>query len=96
MSQLTKNDVLRTADLARIALSEKEAEMYCTQLNEILSFTEKINEINTDNVKPTTNGNTLLNILRKDEPVQWNKREEALHNAPVHEDGQFKVPAIMD
>lgn len=70
--------------------------MYSDQLTEILTFTEKINEINTDGVKPTTNGNDLTNVLRKDVPVTWDKREEALANAPEEEDGQFKVPAIMD
>lgn len=96
MATISKEDLLRTADLARLILTDEESEMYSTQLSEILTFTEKLNEINTDDVKPTTNGNQLTNVLRKDEPVQWNKREEALNNAPEHEDGQFKVPAIMD
>lgn len=96
MANITKEDVLRTADLARLALTEEEAVMYSEQLTEILTFAEKINEINTDGVKPTTNGNTNTNVLRKDEPVTWDKRGEALANAPEVEDGQFKVPAIMD
>jgi len=96
LATITKEDILRTADLARLALTEEEAEMYSEQLTEIITFTEKINEINTDDVQPTTNGNELTNVLRKDEPIQWNKREEALDNAPAQEDGQFKVPAIMD
>lgn len=96
MATINKEDVLRTADLARLALTDEEAEMYSEQLTEIITFTEKINEINTDDVKPTTNGNDITNVLRKDEPVIWNKREEVLANAPEHEDGQFKVPAIMD
>jgi len=96
MAEITKDDVLRTADLARLAISDEEAQMYSTQMSAILSFTEKINEINTEGVQPTTNGTTLTNILRKDEPKKWNKREAALNNAPKQEDGQFKVPAIMD
>lgn len=96
MADISKEDILRTADLARLALTEEEAEMYSRQLSKIFSFTEKINEINTDGVKPTTNGNQNINVLRKDEPVQWGMREAALNNAPEHEDNQFKVPAIMD
>ena len=96
MAKITKEDVLRTADLARLALTEEEALMYSEQLTEILTFTEKINDINTDGVTPTTNGNDNTNVLRKDEPVSWDKREEALKNAPETEDGQFRVPAIMD
>lgn len=96
MATITKEDVLRTADLARLALTDEEAQMYSEQLTEILTFTEKINEINTDGVEPTTNGNSITNVLRKDVPVKWDKRKEALANAPEEEDGQFKVPAIMD
>ncbi|HLR69850.1 MAG TPA: Asp-tRNA(Asn)/Glu-tRNA(Gln) amidotransferase subunit GatC [Pseudogracilibacillus sp.] len=96
MAQFTKEDMLRTADLARLTISDEEAANYSTQLSEILTFAEKINEINTTDVKPTTNGNSLTSILRKDEPKKWDKRDEALNNAPDHEDGQFKVPSIMD
>jgi len=96
MAEITKEDIQRTADQARLVLSDEEAENYAVQLSEILSFTEKINEINTDGVEPTTNGNQNKNVLREDEPKKWNKREEALNNAPDQEDGQFKVPAIMD
>ncbi len=96
MAEITKEDILRTADQARLVLSDEEAQHYAVQLSEILSFTEKINEINTDGVEPTTNGNQNKNVLREDEPKSWDKREEALNNAPDQEDGQFKVPAIMD
>lgn len=96
MAEITKEDVLKTAELARLAITEEEAEMYSAQLSKIITYTEKIQEINTDGVKPTTNGNTITNVLREDEPVKWDKREKALNNAPEQEDGQFKVPAIMD
>lgn len=96
MANISKEDLLRTANLARLAITEEEAENYSKQLSEILTFTEKINEINTDDVTPTTNGTAATNVLRKDEPVQWSKTEEALNNGPEQEENQFKVPAIMD
>lgn len=96
MAHITKEDMMRTADLARLAITEEEAEMYSEQISSILTFTEKLNEINTDDVKPTTNGNLITNVLRADEPKQYITREEALNNAPEHEGGQFKVPAIME
>lgn len=96
MANISKEDILKTADLARVTITEEEAEMYSEQITEILTFTEKIHEINTDGVKPTTNGNTVTNVLRDDKPVTWDKREQALENAPEVEDGQFKVPAIME
>jgi len=96
LAKVTKADVLRVADVARLNLSDDEAEMYSTQLSAILSFTEKINEINTDDVKPTTNGNELTNVLRDDVAVEWPHREAVLENAPEHEDNQFKVPTIIE
>ena len=96
MAKITKDDVLRTADLARIAISEEEADIFSDQLTSILAFTEKINELNTDDVKPTTNGITLRNVMRADEEKKIITREQALENASEHEDGQFKVPAIIE
>jgi len=96
MANITKEDILRTADLVRLELTDEEAAMYSEQITEIITFTEKINEINTDGVKPTTNGNATTNVLRKDEPVVWENREKALENAPELEDRQIKVPSIMD
>lgn len=96
MAEITKKDVLRTADLARVAITDEEADMYSEQLTEILTFTEKIKEINTEGVVPTTNGNAITNILRADEPKEWSERDKALENAPEIEDRQFKVPAVMD
>src|SRR5690625_4144526 len=87
LAEISKEDVLRTADLARLAISDDEAQMYSTQLSNILTFTEKINEINTDGVEPTTNGTAVTNVLRNDEPKKWDKREAALEHAPDHEDG---------
>lgn len=96
MTTITKEQVLRTADLARLDLSEDEAQFYSKQISSILSFTEKINELNTDDVERTTHGVILQNVLRQDEPKEWITREEALKNAPDQEDGQFKVPAILE
>src|SRR5699024_3683208 len=96
MAKVTKEDVLRTADLARVEITDEEANMYSEQLTEILTFADKIKEINTDGVAPTTNGNAVTNVLRDDEPKKWDDRDKALENAPELEDKQFKVPAIMD
>lgn len=96
MANISKEDVLRYADVARLAISDAEAEKYSKDLSAILTFTEKIQEINTDDVKQTTNGNDVKNVLRRDIPVVWIDREKIFDNAPDHEDGQFKVPAILD
>lgn len=96
MANISKEDVLRYADVARLAISDAEAEKYSRDLSAVLTFTEKIQEINTDDVKPTTNGNDAKDVLRDDTPEVWGEREKIFDNAPDHEDGQFKVPAILD
>lgn len=96
MTKITRDSLLHTADQARLVLSDEELIKYAEKINEMLTFTEKMNEVDTDNVAPTTNGNQNSNVLREDHPIKWDKREAALANAPDHENGHFKVPAIMD
>ncbi len=96
MAKITKEQVLHTADLATLAISEEEAEMYSTDLTEIITFTQKIQNINTNGVKQTIYGNNNDNVLRKDEAKRTITQEEALKNAPLEENGQFKVPSIME
>lgn len=96
VANISKEDVLRYADVARLAISDAEAEKYSRDLSAVLTFAEKIQEINTDDVKPTTNGNDAKGVLRDDTPEVWGEREKIFDNAPDHEDGQFKVPAILD
>ena len=96
MAKITKEQILHTAELATLAISEEAAEMYSKNLTEIITFTEKIQNINTDGVKQTIYGNNNDNVLRKDEAKRTITQEEALENAPSQEDGQFKVPAIME
>lgn len=88
--------MIHTADQARLDLSEEELENYAKDVNSILAFTEKIKEINTDGVEPTTIGNLNKNVMREDTPVKWDKQEAALEHAPDHDGAHFKVPAIMD
>ncbi|MGM8364016.1 Asp-tRNA(Asn)/Glu-tRNA(Gln) amidotransferase subunit GatC [Virgibacillus sp. W0181] len=96
MANLKKDRVKEVAHLARIAISEEQAEAFTEQLNSIFSFTEKIQEINTDNVQRTTHGRDTENVMRVDEPKEWITRDEALKNAPDKQDGHFKVPSIME
>ncbi|HLQ84419.1 MAG TPA: Asp-tRNA(Asn)/Glu-tRNA(Gln) amidotransferase subunit GatC [Pseudogracilibacillus sp.] len=96
MAKISKEQVLHTANLATLAISEEEAEMFSNQLTEIITFTEKIQNINTEGVKRTIYGNDNDNVLREDKAVRTITQEEALKNAPSQENGHFKVPSIMD
>ena len=95
MTKVTKEQMERTADLVRIALSEEETELFTNQLNEFINFADQLNELDTENVKPTTHGSDMKDVLRKDEPKKWITREEALKNAPDADEGQIRVPSIL-
>ncbi|TCT18911.1 aspartyl/glutamyl-tRNA(Asn/Gln) amidotransferase subunit C [Melghiribacillus thermohalophilus] len=96
MSEISKEQVKHVAHLARLAITEEEAEMFTKQLSAIIDYAEQLNELDTDHVKPTTHVLDLKNVLRKDEPKQWITQEEALKNAPDKKDGQFRVPSILE
>jgi len=96
MEKVTKDDVKKIAHAVRIALSDEEAEMYAKELGTTIANTKKLNELNTDDVTPTTHGIILENVMREDEPKQSITQEEALKNAPDQQDGHFKVPSIME
>lgn len=96
LMEIKQEDVLKTAENARLHLSDEEIEKYTKEINHMLSYVKRIQEINTDNVEPTTHGNTARDVLRKDEPVEWASRDKALENAPEIEDDHFKVPTVIE
>ncbi len=83
------------AKLARIELTLKEIEKITPQLSKILDYINKLNELDTEKVVPTTHVVDLKNVLRKDEVKKSLDRKKALQNTPDKEDGCFKVPKII-
>ncbi len=92
---VTLNEVEKIAKLAKLSFSEKEKEMFVQQFNQILLYMEKLNELDTENVPPTTHVLDLKNVLRKDEAIPWLTQEEAMANAPKQKDGFFSVPKVI-
>ncbi|MFD1423161.1 Asp-tRNA(Asn)/Glu-tRNA(Gln) amidotransferase subunit GatC [Laceyella tengchongensis] len=93
---ISKEQVQKVAMLGRLKLSEEEAEQYTTQLNNILQFVEKLNELDTENVEPTSHVLPMQNVLREDEVRPSLERDKALANAPEQQDGMFRVPAVFE
>jgi aspartyl-tRNA(Asn)/glutamyl-tRNA(Gln) amidotransferase subunit C len=93
---ITKRDVEHVAGLARLTLSEAEKEQFAEQLNAILKYAEQLNGLNTDGVEPTSHAMPLVNVMREDEARPSWPLEQVLSNAPDEEDGQFKVPAVLE
>ncbi|WYP27480.1 Asp-tRNA(Asn)/Glu-tRNA(Gln) amidotransferase subunit GatC [Alkalihalobacillus sp. FSL W8-0930] len=96
MSRISTDQVKHVANLARLAISEEEAQMFTKQLDDIISFAEQLNELDTEGVEPTTHVLNMKNVLRVDKPDAGLPVEEVLKNAPDHEDGQVRVPSIME
>ncbi|OQP04152.1 aspartyl/glutamyl-tRNA(Asn/Gln) amidotransferase subunit C [Geobacillus sp. 46C-IIa] len=96
MSRISIDQVKHVADLARLAITEEEAEMFTKQLDAIITFAEQLNELDTENVPPTSHVLDMRNVMREDIPAPGLPREEVLKNAPDQQDGQFRVPAILE
>lgn len=93
---ISKEQVHQVAHLARLKLNEQEAEQFTHQLNQILEFAAKLNELDTEHVEPTSHVLPLSNVLRDDRVVPSIAREKALQNAQEQQDGMFKVPAVFE
>jgi len=92
---LTREEVLNVAKLARLKFTESEIEQYQTQLNDILSYIDMLNEVDTGNVEPLTQINHNINNLREDSVRESLPVEKAILNAPETEDGAIIVPKVV-
>lgn len=92
---LTIKEVEHVALLARLSLSEAEKEKFASQLSTILDYADKLNLLTTDGVEPLTHILPISNVMRPDEATSSMPREEIISNAPLAEDGQYKVPKII-
>jgi aspartyl-tRNA(Asn)/glutamyl-tRNA(Gln) amidotransferase subunit C len=92
--EITREEVLHVARLARLALSEEEIDRFRGQLSAILEAVGKVSELDLSGVPPTSHPLDLVNVLAEDEPQPSLSREEALANAPETEGGFFAVPPV--
>lgn len=93
---ITVKDVQHVAKLARLHLSPEEEAVFTEQMNAILQYAEKLSSLDTEGVPPTTHVLHVSNVMREDVVKESLSVEEALLNAPDEEDGQFKVPAVLE
>ena len=93
--KITKDEVLYVADLARLDLDEASIAKFAGQIGNILEYVDKLNEVDTEGIRPTSHAISLTNAFREDEQSQSLDRERALVNAPDKEDGNFVVPKVI-
>lgn len=93
--QVSKEEILHIANLAKLELKENEVEQYLKNLDDILDFAEVINKAQADELDITIGANEAKNVFRKDEVKVFEDREALLSNAPEKESNMFKVPKIL-
>ncbi len=94
--RISRGDVEHIARLARLRLTEGEKETYGLQLSDILEYVEKLKELDTSEVDPTSHVIPLSNVFREDLLQGSLSREEALRNAPQAADAFYRVPKIIE
>ena len=94
-AKISTEDVQHVARLARLDISDEETERFAQQLNAILTYMDKLNELDTSNVEPMSHVIDVSNAFREDIVRESIPQEVSLANAPERENGFFKVPRII-
>jgi aspartyl-tRNA(Asn)/glutamyl-tRNA(Gln) amidotransferase subunit C len=95
-AELTRAEVDHVAELARLALTDEEAERYRAQLTSILAQVATLDELDAASISPSASVHPLASVMEDDVPVPSLPLEAVLRNAPEQEDGQFRVPPVFD
>ncbi|HEX5036213.1 MAG TPA: Asp-tRNA(Asn)/Glu-tRNA(Gln) amidotransferase subunit GatC [bacterium] len=93
--KLSKDEVLKIANLARLELSAAEVEKYGDQLSAILDYVDTLNKLDVSSIEPTAHAMMVPTPYRADEVVPDATREKSLVNAPDREETFFKVPKVI-
>lgn len=94
--KITIEDVEHVAFLARLTFNEEEKELFTKQLNSILLYFDKLSELDTKDVEPTSHVIPIINVMRDDVVTDSISVDKALMNAPQRDGNYFKVPPILE
>ena len=96
--KITIKDVEYVAKLARLELTEAEKDNFARQLESILGYIDKLNELDTRNIQPTSHALNITNVMREDIMVKCpeNIRNNILNNAPERESDFFRVKKVIE
>lgn len=93
---LSREEVQHIAKLARVGLSEEDVARFQEHLSEILDYFQRLQQVDTEGVPPTSHPLALQNVFREDEAKPSFDKEEILANAPQREEDFFRVRAVLD
>lgn len=96
-SNISEAEVRRIADLARIGLSDEDAEQFAEEMSAILGYVEKLGEVNTEGVPPAAQVSGQVNVMRSDEAKDFGAegRKVLADNFPDQQDGFIRVRQIL-
>ena len=96
MSKLSRDAVLKLAQLSRLKLTNEEIERFREELSSILDYVEVLDKVDTKGLEPTYQVTGLKNVMRRDEVKDYQaKPKELMKNAPAVEKNQFKVKRVL-
>jgi len=96
MARTSDLDVAYVARLARINLTEAEAEVFQKQLDDVLRYVEKLRQADVTHVEPAGDVLPIFTVFREDAPRDWFTAEQALSNAPRKANGLIIVPKVVE
>ena len=96
VQEIDKIDVAYMARLARIHLTDDEIRTFHTQLEQIVDYVRKINQLDLTGIEPTSHARPIMNVFRTDTTRPGLDRDKVLENAPSHSNDQFIVPKIVE
>jgi len=96
MSKITVQEVEKVANLARLTFDEEEKKQFTNHLAQILDYIDKLNELDTTDVSPTSHVIPIRNVTKEDVVKSSYPREVVLKTAPSAEEGYFEVPKVID
>jgi aspartyl-tRNA(Asn)/glutamyl-tRNA(Gln) amidotransferase subunit C len=94
-ANISRDDVVHVAHLARLALTDAEIDLFTEQLGAVLEHAQDVAALQTDGVPATAHPLPIENVLRDDAPGPSLDRDEVLAQAPAAESGRFRVPRIL-
>lgn len=94
--RITRKEVEHVALLARLNLAEEELETFTGQMDAILAYVDKLNELDTDGIVPTSHAVPMENAFRADEVRPSIGTDNALANGPDRVEGFFRVPKVIE
>ncbi|MDX2493359.1 MAG: Asp-tRNA(Asn)/Glu-tRNA(Gln) amidotransferase subunit GatC [Desulfuromusa sp.] len=94
--KISQKDVEHVARLARLTVAPEELETLTGQMDAILGYVDKLNELDTEGIEPMAHAVPMSNAFREDEINPAIGIERALQNAPQDEDRYFKVPKVIE